>query len=177
MCVCVCVCVVCVCVGGSSWEIRLTGLCVCTDPRGGPACYGHRPASPPPTHTFTCPTPQFGHLFARAPTREAALRAMATVLRDVVIRGEVHTIVDYALDMLQSPELMGNQVTHSGRARQGPGGGQAGAVRGGWGHALDRLVGKQFGAPPLPSSLSAYTCFALLLSPFPGGVSEGLLGQ
>ena len=72
---------------------------------------------PPP------PPVQFGHLFARASTREAALRAMATALREVVIRGEVHTIVDYALDMLQSPELIGNQVSglRPGHAA-GPGG-------------------------------------------------------
>ncbi len=50
-----------------------------------------------------CPLPllQFGHIFARGETREAALRNLCVVLRDVVVRGEVRTIVDYALDMLQ----------------------------------------------------------------------------
>ncbi len=44
---------------------------------------------------------QFGHLFAHGPTREAALRSLVVALRDVVVRGEVRTIVDYALGMLQ----------------------------------------------------------------------------
>jgi biotin carboxylase len=44
---------------------------------------------------------QFGHLFAQGPTREAACRAMVVALRDVRVRGEIHTIIDYAADMLQ----------------------------------------------------------------------------
>lgn len=56
---------------------------------------------------------QFGHLFARGEGREAALRNLVVALRDVVVRGEVRTIVDYALDMLQSPELVKNLV-HTG---------------------------------------------------------------
>ncbi|KAF6253758.1 carboxyl transferase domain-containing protein [Scenedesmus sp. NREL 46B-D3] len=56
---------------------------------------------------------QFGHLFAKAPTREAAIRAMVVALRDVRVRGEIHTIIDYAADMLQSPEFMNNEI-HTG---------------------------------------------------------------
>jgi acetyl-CoA carboxylase/biotin carboxylase 1 len=44
---------------------------------------------------------QFGHLFARGATREAALRSLVVTLRDVVVRGEIRTILDYATDMLQ----------------------------------------------------------------------------
>ncbi len=44
---------------------------------------------------------KFGHLFAKGGTRQAALRSLAVALRDVVVRGEIRTIVDYALDMLQ----------------------------------------------------------------------------
>jgi len=44
---------------------------------------------------------QFGHLFAQGPSREAAMRAMVVALRDVRVRGEIHTIIDYAADMLQ----------------------------------------------------------------------------
>jgi acetyl-CoA carboxylase/biotin carboxylase 1 len=44
---------------------------------------------------------QFGHLFARGENREGALRNLVVALRDVVVRGEVRTILDYALDMLQ----------------------------------------------------------------------------
>jgi hypothetical protein len=46
---------------------------------------------------------QFGHLFAKGETREAAIRAMVVALRDVRVRGEIHTIIDYAVDMLTSP--------------------------------------------------------------------------
>jgi hypothetical protein len=56
---------------------------------------------------------QFGHLFAKAPTREAAIRAMVVALRDVRVRGEIHTIIDYAADMLQSPEFVNNEI-HTG---------------------------------------------------------------
>ncbi len=44
---------------------------------------------------------QFGHLFARGDTREAAVRAMVVALKEVKIRGEIRTIVDYAVDMIQ----------------------------------------------------------------------------
>eukprot|EP00200_Dunaliella_tertiolecta_P012627 CAMPEP_0202373002 /NCGR_PEP_ID=MMETSP1127-20130417/4091_1 /ASSEMBLY_ACC=CAM_ASM_000462 /TAXON_ID=3047 /ORGANISM="Dunaliella tertiolecta, Strain CCMP1320" /LENGTH=2753 /DNA_ID=CAMNT_0048969731 /DNA_START=204 /DNA_END=8465 /DNA_ORIENTATION=+ len=56
---------------------------------------------------------QFGHLFARGPNREAALRSLVVALRDVVVRGEIRTIVDYASDMLQSPDVINNQL-HTG---------------------------------------------------------------
>ncbi|GLC69098.1 hypothetical protein PLESTF_000789000 [Pleodorina starrii] len=57
---------------------------------------------------------QFGHLFARGDTREAALRAMCAALRDcVVVRGEIRTTTDYVLDLLASPELTGNAI-HTG---------------------------------------------------------------
>ena len=48
---------------------------------------------------------QFGHLFAKGETREAAIRAMVVALRDVRVRGEIHTIIDYAVDMITSPEF------------------------------------------------------------------------
>lgn len=47
------------------------------------------------------PLLQFGHLFAKADTREAAIRAMVVALREVAIRGEIHTICDYVQGMLQ----------------------------------------------------------------------------
>ncbi|KAG2445384.1 hypothetical protein HXX76_000006 [Chlamydomonas incerta] len=57
---------------------------------------------------------QFGHLFARGESREAALRSMAAALRDcVTVRGEIRTTTDYVLDLLATPELTGNAV-HTG---------------------------------------------------------------
>eukprot|EP00882_Tetradesmus_deserticola_P027428 GHRQ01030357.1.p2 GENE.GHRQ01030357.1~~GHRQ01030357.1.p2 ORF type:complete len:143 (-),score=57.78 GHRQ01030357.1:402-830(-) len=38
---------------------------------------------------------------------------MVVALRDVRVRGEIHTIIDYAADMLQSPEFMNNSI-HTG---------------------------------------------------------------
>ena len=45
--------------------------------------------------------PQFGHLFAKGDTRDAAIRNMVVALKEVAIRGEIRTSVDYTLDMLQ----------------------------------------------------------------------------
>ncbi|KFM26391.1 Acetyl-CoA carboxylase [Auxenochlorella protothecoides] len=56
---------------------------------------------------------QFGHLFARGDCREAAIRAMVVALKEVKIRGEIHTPVDYVADMIQSPDFLGN-AHHTG---------------------------------------------------------------
>ena len=56
---------------------------------------------------------QFGHLFAKGETRDAAIRAMVVALKEVKIRGEIRTIVDYAIEMIQSPEFVGNNI-HTG---------------------------------------------------------------
>ena len=59
------------------------------------------------------PVLQFGHLFAKAATREAAIRAMVTALKEVRIRGEIRTIVDYVTDLIQTPDFLGNSI-HTG---------------------------------------------------------------
>lgn len=56
---------------------------------------------------------QFGHLFAKGDNREAAIRAMGIALREVRIRGEIRTVVDYATEMIQSPDFVGNNI-HTG---------------------------------------------------------------
>ena len=56
---------------------------------------------------------QFGHLFAKGDTREAAIRAMVVALKEVKIRGEIRTIVDYAVEMIQSAEFVTNNI-HTG---------------------------------------------------------------
>lgn len=60
-----------------------------------------------------CMAMQFGHLFAKGETREAAIRAMVVALKEVKIRGEIRTIVDYASEMVQSPDFVGNNI-HTG---------------------------------------------------------------
>lgn len=57
--------------------------------------------------------PQFGHLFAKGDTREAAIRAMVVALKEVKIRGEIRTIVDYVVDLVQAPEFIENRF-HTG---------------------------------------------------------------
>lgn len=56
---------------------------------------------------------QFGHLFAKGDNREAAIRAMVVALKEVKIRGEIRTIVDYATEMIQNPDFVGNNI-HTG---------------------------------------------------------------
>ena len=51
---------------------------------------------------------QFGHLFAKGPTRESAIRALVVALKQVKIRGEIRTTVDYTTDMIQHEAFMGN---------------------------------------------------------------------
>ena len=56
---------------------------------------------------------QFGHLFAKGDTREAAIRAMVVALKEVKIRGEIRTIVDYGVEMIQHPDFVNNNI-HTG---------------------------------------------------------------
>lgn len=56
---------------------------------------------------------QFGHLFAKGDTREAAIRAMVVALKEVKIRGEIRTTIDYCVEMIQSPDFVGNAI-HTG---------------------------------------------------------------
>ena len=56
---------------------------------------------------------QFGHVFAKGHTRDAAIRAMVVALKEVKIRGEIRTLLDYAVDMLQEGEFVQNRI-HTG---------------------------------------------------------------
>lgn len=56
---------------------------------------------------------QFGHVFAKGATRGAATRSMVVALKELNIRGEIRTIVDYAVDMLQHADFVGNRI-HTG---------------------------------------------------------------
>ena len=52
---------------------------------------------------------QFGHLFARGDSREAAIQAMVRALKQVKSRGEIRTTVDYTSEMIQHAAFVGNQ--------------------------------------------------------------------
>ncbi len=58
--------------------------------------------------TYICTAVQFGHLFAKGASREGAIRAMVVALKQVKIRGEIRTTVDYTTDMIQHEAFLGN---------------------------------------------------------------------
>jgi len=51
---------------------------------------------------------QFGHLFAKAETRNAAIRAMVVALKELKIRGEIRTNSDYVCDLIQTEDFVGD---------------------------------------------------------------------
>jgi acetyl-CoA carboxylase / biotin carboxylase 1 len=53
---------------------------------------------------------QFGHLFARGPDRESARRAMIVALKELEIRGDLRTTVEYVIRMLESDDFVGNRI-------------------------------------------------------------------
>nr|CCC92488.1 unnamed protein product [Trypanosoma congolense IL3000] len=54
---------------------------------------------------------QFGHIFSSAETREEARRGMVMALRNLVIRGEIHTTVSYVLELLERAEFCNCDVS------------------------------------------------------------------
>eukprot|EP00892_Ulva_mutabilis_P004884 jgi/Ulvmu1/2768/UM014_0226.1 len=80
--------------------------------RSTPEVWGYfsvRPGSK--VHAFS--DSQFGHVFAKGENRAAAVRAMVVALKELRIRGEIRTLVDYVADMLQEPAFVGNNI-HTG---------------------------------------------------------------
>ena len=51
---------------------------------------------------------QFGHLFAKAETRNAAIRAMVVALKELKIRGEIRTNSDYVCELIQTEDFVGD---------------------------------------------------------------------
>ena len=56
---------------------------------------------------------QFGHLFAKGENRDAAIHNMVLALKDLSIRGEILTIVDYCIDLIQCEEYVNGEF-HTG---------------------------------------------------------------
>ncbi|KAK9790754.1 hypothetical protein WJX73_002279 [Symbiochloris irregularis] len=73
-----------------------------------PIDFEQDPQLPPSGHVVA-----FGHIFAKGTNREGAIRALVVALKEIKIRGEIRTIVDYAIEMIQSPEFLGNSI-HTG---------------------------------------------------------------
>ena len=56
---------------------------------------------------------QFGHLFARGPTREHARRSLVLALKEIEVRGEIRTTVEYLVELLETPEFKENTIDTS----------------------------------------------------------------
>jgi biotin carboxylase/biotin carboxyl carrier protein len=53
---------------------------------------------------------QFGHIFASGTDREAARRAMVVALKELDIRGEIRTTIEYIIKLLQSEDFINNKI-------------------------------------------------------------------
>jgi acetyl-CoA carboxylase/biotin carboxylase 1 len=53
---------------------------------------------------------QFGHIFAGGKDREAARRSMIVALKELTIRGEIRTTVEYIIKLLQSEDFVNNKL-------------------------------------------------------------------
>eukprot|EP01133_Synstelium_polycarpum_P019716 gene19716-23611_t len=56
---------------------------------------------------------QFGHLFASGVTREEARKAMVLALKEISIRGDIRTPVEYIIHLLETDAFRNNQI-HTG---------------------------------------------------------------
>lgn len=53
---------------------------------------------------------QFGHLFAKGATREQARKALILALKEVEVRGEIRTTVEYLVKLLETKEFIENTI-------------------------------------------------------------------
>ncbi|RNF18848.1 acetyl-CoA carboxylase [Trypanosoma cruzi] len=89
-------------------------------------CWGYFSANPGgEIHQFA--DSQFGHIFSSGETREDARRGMVMALRNLVIRGEIHTSISYVLELLEREEFIDCDISTAWldrliteRAMQGP---------------------------------------------------------
>lgn len=56
---------------------------------------------------------QFGHVFARGVNREEARKSMVLGLKEISIRGDIRTPVEYVIHLLETPDYMQNRI-HTG---------------------------------------------------------------
>lgn len=53
---------------------------------------------------------QFGHLFAKGKSRQESIRSMILALKEIQIRGEIRTTVDYIIDMIQESDFVDQHI-------------------------------------------------------------------
>lgn len=56
---------------------------------------------------------QFGHLFAKGATREQARKALVLALKEIEVRGEIRTTVEYLVQLLETKEFKENTIDTS----------------------------------------------------------------
>lgn len=56
---------------------------------------------------------QFGHLFASGPTREDARKALILALKEIDVRGDIRTTVEYLIKLLETKEFQDNTIDTS----------------------------------------------------------------
>lgn len=56
---------------------------------------------------------QFGHLFAKGETREQARKALVLALKEIEVRGEIRTTVEYLVQLLETEEFKKNTIDTS----------------------------------------------------------------
>lgn len=56
---------------------------------------------------------QFGHLFASGPTREAARKNLVLALKEIEVRGEIRTTVEYLVQLLETDAFKKNTIDTS----------------------------------------------------------------
>ena len=62
-------------------------------------------------HEFT--DSQFGHLFAKGPNCEAARKSLVLALKEIEVRGDIRTTVDYLVQLLETDEFKSNDIDTS----------------------------------------------------------------
>ena len=53
---------------------------------------------------------QFGHLFAKGPTREQARKSLVLALKEIEVRGEIRTTVEYLVQLLETDAFKQNTI-------------------------------------------------------------------
>ena len=56
---------------------------------------------------------QFGHLFAKGATREQARKALILALKEIEVRGEIRTTVEYLVQLLETKDFIENTIDTS----------------------------------------------------------------
>jgi acetyl-CoA carboxylase/biotin carboxylase 1 len=56
---------------------------------------------------------QFGHLFASGPTREDARKSLVLALKEIDVRGDIRTTVEYLIKLLETTEFKDNTIDTS----------------------------------------------------------------